>query len=170
MRSYIIMIPLIILSALQGKPLPIYGDGGNIRDWLYVEDHCRGILAALDRGRVGQSYNIGGSCERTNLQIVDSVCRELETLYPAADNTALRNQGISSYADLKTFVEDRPGHDRRYAIDASKIQTELAWAPQFDLDSGLRDTVAWYVDNLEWCKAVQSGSYRGERLGTPPTR
>ncbi len=164
------LIPLIILSALQGKPLPIYGDGGNIRDWLYVEDHCRGILAALERGRVGQSYNIGGSCERTNLQIVNSVCRELETLYPAADNTALRHQGISSYADLKTFVEDRPGHDRRYAIDASKIQTELAWGPQFDLESGLRDTVAWYVDNLEWCKAVQSGSYRGERLGTPPAR
>ncbi|MFP8874638.1 MAG: dTDP-glucose 4,6-dehydratase [Myxococcota bacterium] len=164
------LIPLVILSALQGKPLPIYGDGGNIRDWLYVEDHCRGILATLERGRVGQSYNIGASCERTNLQIVNSVCRELEALRPAADNNALRNQGISSYADLKTFVEDRPGHDRRYAIDSTKIQTELAWNPQFDLESGLRHTVAWYVDNLDWCEAVQSGSYRGERLGTPPAR
>ncbi len=160
------LIPLVILSALQGKPLPIYGDGGNIRDWLHVEDHCHGILAALEKGIVGEGYNIGGNSERTNLQIVDTICRELETLCPAVSNSALLSQGVSDYADLKTFVTDRPGHDRRYAIDSTKIQTQLGWQPEYDLESGLRQTVQWYVEHLDWCESVQTGSYRGQRLGT----
>ena len=159
------LIPLMISNALEGKPLPIYGDGGNVRDWLYVEDHCRGILSVLERGRPGENYNIGGNSERTNLEIVDTLCAELEKLRPAAQNPALGQQGIDEYVGLKTFVEDRPGHDRRYAIDASKIQSELGWQPAHDLTSGLALTVEWYLENGSWCEHVQSGSYNRERLG-----
>ncbi len=159
------LLPLMILNAVEGKPLPIYGDGGNVRDWLYVEDHCAGILRALQRGRPGEKYNLGGNCERTNLQIVDALCEQLEELHPAARNPALANAGVDAYADLKAFVEDRPGHDRRYAIDASRARDELGWEPAHDLSSGLAATVHWYLQNRDWCEAVQSGSYRRERLG-----
>jgi dTDP-glucose 4,6-dehydratase len=159
------LIPLIILNALEGKPLPIYGDGLNVRDWLYVEDHCDGVLRVLRRGRVGEKYNIGGAGERTNLAIVDAICAALEAIQPAAGNPALRAAGVGDYADLKTFVDDRPGHDRRYAIDASKIRRELGWSPAHDLDAGLAATVRWYLDHRPWCECVQSGSYARERLG-----
>jgi dTDP-glucose 4,6-dehydratase len=156
------LIPLMILNALAGEPLPIYGDGGNVRDWIYVEDHCEGVYAALTRGRPGERYNLGGNAERTNLQVVDALCAELERVVPAASNPALR---VASYAELKTFVADRPGHDRRYAIDAGKARRELGWEPAHDLAQGLRETVRWYLDHAAWCEAVQSGSYRRERLG-----
>ncbi len=159
------LIPLMTLNALEAKPLPIYGDGGNIRDWLYVEDHCEGILLALERGRVGEKYNIGGENERTNLQIVDRLCEALEEILPADENPALRAQGVASYAALKRFVADRPGHDRRYAIDARKIRAELGWRPRHDFESGLARTVSWYLENREWCEAMQSGKYQRERLG-----
>jgi dTDP-glucose 4,6-dehydratase len=158
------LIPLMILNALEGRPLPIYGDGGNVRDWLHVEDHGRGILAALARGRVGEKYNLGGHAERTNLQIVDAICDALEAEVPAAGNTALAARGARSYRDLKTHVPDRPGHDRRYAIDDAKARRELGWAPRHDLASGLRSTVRWYLAHRDWCAAV-SGGYGRERLG-----
>jgi dTDP-glucose 4,6-dehydratase len=159
------LIPLMILNALEGKALPIYGDGGNVRDWLYVEDHCAGILQVLERGRIGGKYNIGGRNERTNLQIVDRLCEVLEAVRPAAENPALRAKRVASYADLKTFVADRPGHDRRYAIDAAKIRSELDWQPRHDFESGIERTVRWYVENLDWCQQVQAGRYGRERLG-----
>ncbi len=156
------LIPLMILNALEGRPLPLYGDGGNVRDWLYVEDHCRGILEVLRHGRPGQKYNLGGGSERTNLQIVDTICDILERERPAAENPALAGR---SYRDLKTFVSDRPGHDRRYAINSRKIRRELGWKPQHNLASGLRATVRWYLANEAWCKAVQEGNYDRGRLG-----
>ncbi len=159
------LIPLMILNALEGKALPIYGDGGNVRDWLYVDDHCRGILLALEKGVPGEKYNIGGENERTNLEVVDLLCALLEAERPAAQNPMLRARGIENYAALKTFVADRPGHDRRYAIDATKIRRELGWEPQQDIESGLRQTVRWYLDNTKWCNDVQSGNYQRERLG-----
>jgi dTDP-glucose 4,6-dehydratase len=160
------LIPLMILNAVDGRPLPIYGDGGNVRDWLHVEDHCAGILLVLAKGRVGEKYNVGGGNERTNLQIVDRICDVLDELRPPADNPALAQRGLTSYAALKTFVPDRPGHDRRYAIDASLVRTELGWQPRHDFASGLRATAAWYVGNRQWCNTVQAGSYGRERLGT----
>jgi dTDP-glucose 4,6-dehydratase len=160
------LIPLVLLNAIEGKPLPIYGDGGNVRDWLYVEDHCAGILLALRNGKPGEKYNIGGGNERTNLQIVDQICAEVERVYPAADNGALRLQGKKSYSELKTFVPDRPGHDRRYAIDAAKIRAELGWKPDWDFGSGLAKTVRWYFDNQKWCETVLAGKYQRERLGS----
>jgi dTDP-glucose 4,6-dehydratase len=159
------LIPLMILNALDGKPLPIYGDGGNVRDWLYVLDHCEGILLALRNGRPGEKYNIGGGNERTNLQVVDRLCEILDEVHPAAGNPALSDRGLTSYAGLKTFVKDRPGHDRRYAIDAGKIREELGFEPRHDFESGLAATVRWYVANRAWCDSVQSGTYRRERLG-----
>ena len=159
------LIPLMTLNAIEGRPLPIYGDGGNVRDWLYVEDHCEGILLALEHGRVGEKYNIGGGNERTNLEIVDRLCEALEKLLPARENPALRAQGAASYTALKTFVADRPGHDRRYAIDATRIREQLGWRARHDFESGLARTVRWYLENREWCDAVQSGKYRRERLG-----
>ena len=159
------LIPLMILNAIEGMSLPIYGDGGNIRDWLYVEDHCRGIMAVLERGMPGERYNIGAGNERTNLQIVDSICRCLEKVLPPSRNSAMQKQGLSCYEQLKTFVPDRPGHDRRYAIDASKIRKELAWEPRYDLETGLARTIYWYIENQSWCKQVQEGKYRRERLG-----
>jgi len=159
------LIPLMTLNALEGKPLPIYGDGGNVRDWIYVDDHCRGVLTVLQKGRPGEKYNLGGRSERTNLQIVDGICELLESERPAAENPALRGRGIASYKDLKKLVADRPGHDRRYAIDDTKARTELGWEPRHDFASGLRATVRWYIDNRAWCEAVQSGTYDRERLG-----
>ncbi len=151
------LIPLIILNALEGKPLPVYGDGGNIRDWLYVEDHCQAIGRVLAAGSVGATYNIGGHNEKTNLDVVNTLCALLDELSPDA-------QG-GPHARLIHFVKDRPGHDRRYAIDAGKIRRELGWTPQESFETGLRKTVRWYLDNLDWCRRVQDGSYRGERLG-----
>lgn len=159
------LIPLMLLNGLEGKQLPIYGDGGNIRDWLYVEDHCRGLLLALQKGKPGEKYNIGGGNERTNLQIVDRICACLEELLPAAGNPALQRQGLTSYLSLKRFVKDRPGHDRRYAIDAGKIRLELGWRPQYDLDEGLARTARWYYEHRDWCQEVQQGKYNRERLG-----
>ena len=151
------LIPLVILNALDGKPLPVYGTGRNVRDWLYVEDHCEALAAVLGRGRPGEAYNIGGSSERTNLQVVQAVCALLDEIRPREDGRPYREQ-IS-------FVRDRPGHDLRYAVDASKIRGELGWAPRETFESGLRKTVLWYLDNLEWCRRVQDGRYQRERLG-----
>lgn len=159
------LIPLMLLNAIEGKSLPIYGDGGNIRDWLFVEDHCEGILQVLQRGRVGEKYNIGGHNERTNLEVIDYLCAALEKELPATKNATLQAKGVASYSALKTFVPDRPGHDRRYAIDASKIERELHWKPQHDFTSGLQRTVHWYLAHRDWCEAVQSGQYQRERLG-----
>jgi dTDP-glucose 4,6-dehydratase len=159
------LIPLMILNALEGKPLPIYGDGRNVRDWLYVDDHCAGILLALERGKPGEKYNLGGFGERANVEIVDALCAELERQHPAARNPALARAGVSSYAQLKQLVTDRPGHDRRYAIDSSRAQKELGWCPAHDLAAGLAATVRWYLEHRDWCDAVQSGRYRRERLG-----
>jgi dTDP-glucose 4,6-dehydratase len=157
------LIPLMILNALDGKPLPIYGDGGNVRDWIHVEDHCAGILLVLAEGRAGERYNIGGGNERTNLQIVDGICDALQEIQPPTSNPALSRR--QSYRDLKMFVPDRPGHDRRYAIDASKIRQELGWTPAYDFESGLARTIRWYFHHRDWCRTVLAGKYQGERLG-----
>ncbi len=162
------LIPLMLLNALEGKRLPIYGDGGNVRDWLYVVDHCEGILRVLEAGKPGEKYNIGGLNEKTNLEIVDRLCAILEEEAPALANTALVGKGLVRYDQLKTFVPDRPGHARRYAIDATRIRQDLGWSPRHDFESGLRETVRWYLANAGWCRAVQSGSYQRERLGLDP--
>ena len=156
------LIPLIIQKALRGEPLPIYGDGSNIRDWLFVEDHCRAILRVLEAGRPGEVYNVGGNSERTNLQVVDTLCALLDELVPGSPHRP--------HAGLKTFVTDRPGHDQRYAIDSSKLKRELGWAPQETFESGLRRTVAWYLDNAQWCARVTDGSYRASGSATPERR
>jgi dTDP-glucose 4,6-dehydratase len=160
------LIPLTILNAVEGKPLPIYGDGLYVRDWLHVDDHGRAILAALSRGRPGQKYNIGGDNELTNLALVDLLCAALESYLPAASNDAMRHAGKASYRDLRVHVPDRLGHDRRYAVDASKTRTELGWAPVQRFEAGLRDTVRWYLENRAWVDAVQrKARYERERLG-----
>jgi dTDP-glucose 4,6-dehydratase len=156
------LIPLIILNALEGKDLPVYGDGGQVRDWLHVQDHCAGIWLALQKGAKGEKYNIGGNNERTNLQIVKTLCAELEKSAPAAKNAALKGR---AYFDLVKHVTDRPGHDRRYAIDANKIQNELGWKATFNCEQGLAQTVQWYVANRDWCGQVQAGNYQRQRLG-----
>ena len=153
------LIPLIINNALNGKKIPVYGDGLNIRDWLYVEDHARALYCVATTGAVGENYNIGGHNERKNLEVVETVCSLLEELAPH------KPQGIAQYRDLIAFVDDRPGHDLRYAIDASKIARELGWMPQETFESGMRKTVQWYLANQAWWKPVQDGSYQGERLG-----
>lgn len=153
------LIPLVILNALEGKPLPVYGDGLQVRDWLFVEDHARALLRVVTEGQVGETYNIGGHNEQRNIDVVRGICSLLEELAPA------RPAGVARYEDLITFVKDRPGHDQRYAIDAGKIQHELGWVPEETFASGLRKTVQWYLDNLEWCRHVQDGSYQRERLG-----
>lgn len=159
------LIPLVLLNALEGKPLPIYGDGMNIRDWLYVEDHCSGIYLAYRKGRMGEKYNIGGNNERANIHIVDALCDTLEKFRPAAKNPALADRGIRSYRDLKVFVKDRPGHDRRYAIDAEKISKELGWRAEHNFETGIVQTVKWYLENEAWSRQVQEGKYTRERLG-----
>jgi dTDP-glucose 4,6-dehydratase len=158
------LIPLIIINALNGRELPVYGDGSNVRDWLYVVDHCSAILAVLKRGRVGETYNIGGNSEKRNLEVVETVCAILdETASPLADGRPRRT--------LIRFVEDRPGHDWRYAIDASKIRSELGWSPSVSFEEGIRHTISWYLENSVWTDSVLSGSYQdfyqsmyGERL------
>jgi dTDP-glucose 4,6-dehydratase len=157
------LIPLMILNAVEGRPLPIYGDGGNVRDWLHVEDHCMALLMVLAKGRPGEKYNVGGGNERTNLEIVEEICQALEEQRPAASNPMLN--GTPSYKTLKTFVPDRPGHDRRYAIDSSKIARELGWRPRWTMEEGLRDTVRWYLEHRDWCRQVQAGQYDRQRLG-----
>jgi dTDP-glucose 4,6-dehydratase len=160
------LIPLMILNTVEGRDLPIYGDGSNVRDWIYVEDHCRGILAALERGAPGETYNLGGQSERTNLEIVQRICDEVERRLPAADNPALRARGLDSYRGLQTFVTDRPGHDQRYAIDDGKARAALGWEPRETLDSGLAATVDWYLDHDDWHRAIQEEKgYGRERLG-----
>ncbi len=146
------LIPLVILNALDGKPIPVYGDGQQIRDWLYVGDHCSAIGEVLANGRLGETYNIGGWNEKANLEVVNTICAILDELKPRADG--------KSYADQITFIKDRPGHDRRYAIDASKIEEELGWRPAETFDTGIRKTVQWYLDNSDWVQGVVTGSYR----------
>ena len=148
------LIPLVILNALAGKPLPIYGNGQQIRDWLYVEDHARALYLVATEGKIGETYNIGGHNEHTNIEVVQTICALLEELAPN------KPHGVTSYAELITYVKDRPGHDLRYAIDASKIQQSLGWTPQETFSSGLRQTVLWYLNNSEWVEHVQSGEYQ----------
>jgi len=152
------LIPLVILNALDGKSLPVYGNGQQVRDWLFVEDHARALLQVVTRGQIGETYNIGGHNEQKNLDVVHAICDLLDELQPRA---------AGSYREQITFVTDRPGHDLRYAIDASKIARELGWTPAETFPSGLRKTVRWYLDNLDWCRRVQDGSYQRERLGAP---
>lgn len=149
------LIPLVILNALEGKPLPIYGKGTQVRDWLFVEDHARALYRVVKDGVVGQTYNIGGHNEKQNIEVVQLICDLLQDLVPSAN----------PYRDLIIHVTDRPGHDLRYAIDASKIQKELGWTPEETFETGIRKTIQWYLDNLDWCLRVQDGSYQRERLG-----
>jgi len=151
------LIPLVILNAKAGKPLPVYGKGDNIRDWLYVDDHARALRLVLEKGQPGETYNIGGHNERTNLDVVQGICRLLDEMLPDSPQVP--------HEKLITFVADRPGHDQRYAIDAGKIERELGWTPAETFETGLKRTVAWYLANDEWCRNVQSGGYRQERLG-----
>lgn len=151
------LIPLVILNALEGKALPVYGKGERIRDWLYVEDHARALYKVVTEGGVGETYNIGGHNEKQNIEVVKTICELLDELAPSQH---------SPYANLITYVADRPGHDLRYAIDADKIERELGWRPEETFETGIHKTVQWYLDNLEWCRRVQDGSYQRERLGT----
>lgn len=151
------LIPLMIAKAMAGEPLPIYGDGSNVRDWLYVEDHCRAIARVLEGGRPGEVYNIGGNSERTNLEVVDTLCALLDA--------ALPDSAHRPHERLKQFVSDRPGHDRRYAIDATKLKRELGWEPKETFESGMQRTLTWYLEHREWSRRVTDGSYRGQRLG-----
>ncbi|MFP3977872.1 dTDP-glucose 4,6-dehydratase [Marinobacter sp. KMM 10035] len=153
------LIPLVILNALEGKPLPVYGKGDQIRDWLYVEDHARALYEVVKKGAIGETYNIGGHNEKKNIDVVQAICDLLEEYAPE------KPPGLALYLDLITFVTDRPGHDHRYAIDASKIQKELGWIPKETFETGLRKTVQWYLNNQEWCRRVQDGSYQRERIG-----
>lgn len=151
------LIPLVILNALDAKPLPVYGNGQQIRDWLFVEDHARALYKVVTEGVVGETYNIGGHNEKQNIEVVKTICKILDELKPQANG--------QTYESLITFVKDRPGHDLRYAIDATKIQNELGWTPAETFETGIRKTVEWYLDNLDWCHRVQDGSYQRERLG-----
>ncbi len=153
------LIPLTILNALEGKPLPVYGKGNQIRDWLYVEDHARALVLVATKGGIAETYNIGGHNEKENIEVVHAICELLEKLAPS------KPQDIISYKDLITHVKDRPGHDLRYAIDASKIEQELDWVPHETFESGIRKTVEWYLNNQAWCANVQDGSYQRDRLG-----
>jgi dTDP-glucose 4,6-dehydratase len=152
------LIPLVIARALAGEPLPVYGDGRNVRDWLYVGDHCAAIRAVLERGRVGETYNVGGDAEKQNIEVVRTICALLDARRPRADG--------KPRTDQITYVADRPGHDRRYAIDASRLKRELGWAPAHSFEQGIADTVDWYLDHQDWVGRVLDGSYRLERIGT----
>ena len=154
------LIPLMTLNAIEGKPLPVYGDGLNVRDWLFVEDHCTALESVLDSGQVGETYNVGGDCEQTNINIVKTICRTVNDALPELTHRC---------EDLIRFVKDRAGHDRRYAIDASKIKQELGWKPATAFDSGIAKTVRWYIDNTTWVERVTSGKYQRERLGVART-
>ena len=153
------LIPHVILNAISGKPLPVYGDGSQIRDWLYVEDHAQALLQVVTEGEVGETYNIGGHNEKKNIEVVEAICDLLEELAPN------KPSGVVHYRDLITFVKDRPGHDARYAIDASKIERKLGWVPEESFETGLRKTVQWYLENKKWWERVLSGAYRLERIG-----
>ncbi|MCS3610005.1 dTDP-glucose 4,6-dehydratase [Erwinia rhapontici] len=153
------LIPLMIINALAGKPLPVYGDGGQIRDWLYVDDHARALYQVVTQGKVGETYNIGGHNERRNIEVVETLCTLLEEFAPN------KPAGLQQYRDLITWVTDRPGHDRRYAIDAGKIERELGWRPKETFESGMRKTVSWFINHPDWWQNILDGSYRGERLG-----
>jgi dTDP-glucose 4,6-dehydratase len=155
------LIPLVTLNALEGKKLPIYGDGQQVRDWLYVVDHCEAILLVLQKGLVGETYNVGGLNEKPNLELVHKLCALLDRLAPRADG--------KPYAEQITFVPDRPGHDRRYAINCAKIQRELGWSPRETFETGFEKTVAWYLDNKRWANSITSKDYARERLGTGNT-
>jgi len=165
---------------LEGEPLPVYGRGEHVRDWLYVEDHARALRLVLEKGRLGETYNIGGHCERKNIEVVRAICDILDELWSSGEIQSDCNNGKlsptndygssnTSYQSLITFVSDRPGHDQRYAIDASKIERELGWAPKETFETGLRKTIKWYLENREWCRRVQDGSYQRERLGLKNT-
>jgi len=158
------LIPLMILNALEGKSLPVYGDGQQIRDWLYVEDHARALYLAATKGEIGQTYNIGGHNEKTNIDVVRTICNLLGELVPNSCHSC-ESRNLEGYEKLIKFVEDRPGHDKRYAIDASKIEQELGWKPQETFDSGIRKTVEWYLNNNSWWSRILDGSYSRERLG-----
>lgn len=153
------LIPLMVLNAINGKPLPVYGTGENIRDWLYVEDHAKALIRILEMGRLGETYNISGYCERCNIDVVNTICELLEELAPS------KPAGLNCYKDLITYVTDRPGHDVRYSMDATKLESELGWLPGETFESGLRKTVQWYLENADWCQRIQNGSYQGQRLG-----
>ena len=153
------LIPHVILNAIKGKPLPIYGDGSQVRDWLYVEDHARALYEVITKGHAGETYNIGGNNEKKNIEVVECICDLLDELAPS------KLDGIESYSELITFVEDRPGHDERYAIDSSKIKKELGWKPTVNFEEGLRETVKWYLNNKKWWERVLSGDYALDRLG-----
>lgn len=153
------LIPLVILNAVAGKLLPVYGDGAQIRDWLFVEDHARALYKVVTEGEIGETYNIGGHNERKNIEVVQTICALLEELAPN------KPAGVTHYRDLITYVKDRPGHDMRYAIDAGKIERELGWRPEETFETGMRKTVSWYLNNEKWWRSVQDGSYAGERLG-----
>jgi len=153
------LIPLMILNALEGKPLPVYGDGQQVRDWLFVEDHARALILVAKQGQFGETYNIGGHNEVKNIDVVQNICRILD------EKITNKPAGVNLFEDLITFVQDRPGHDVRYAIDASKIQKDLNWVPIEDFASGMEKTIQWYLDNQAWCDDVQSGSYQRDRLG-----
>lgn len=160
------LIPLVILNALDGKDLPVYGKGNQIRDWLYVEDHAQALVLVATKGKVGETYNIGGHNEKQNIEVVETICAILDEVKPPVIARSDSDVAISSYKDLITYVADRPGHDMRYAIDASKIQKELGWSPKETFESGIRKTVEWYLANQQWCQHVQDGSYQRERLGS----
>ena len=153
------LIPLMILNAIEGKPLPVYGDGMQIRDWLYVEDHARALYKVVTEGEIGETYNIGGHNEKANIEVVKTICSLLEEFVPQ------KPEGVQQYQDLITYVTDRPGHDVRYAIDASKIERELGWTPEESFETGIRKTVEWYLNNKQWWSRVLDGSYSLERLG-----
>jgi dTDP-glucose 4,6-dehydratase len=159
------LIPLMILNGLEGKTLPIYGDGGNIRDWIYVEDHCTGIVRALEAGQPGEQYAFGGNTELSNLDVVDGICEVLELLQPAAKNKALQEKGFRAYHELKCFVKDRPGHDQRYAIDSAKAKRELDWTPQFEFQAALLKTIEWVLEHEDWRMAVAAEGEARERQG-----
>jgi dTDP-glucose 4,6-dehydratase len=162
------LIPLVILNALEGKPLPIYGKGDQIRDWLYVEDHARALYKVLTDGKIGETYNVGGNNEKQNIEVVKTICTILNELVPASQNSVAKREAfdIQRYESLITFVKDRPGHDRRYAIDASKIKLKLGWEPCETFESGMRKTVQWYLDNPLWCQRIKDGSYQGNFIGS----
>jgi len=160
------LIPLVILNALDGVSLPIYGKGDNIRDWLYVEDHVKALLCVLEKGAAGETYNVGGNNERTNLQVVEAICSELDRAQPHR----LVKLGLCSFKDLITFVPDRPGHDKRYAIDSSKLKTQLGWLPEEHFESGIAKTVRWYLDNEWWWRPIRENKYSGQRLGSDASK
>jgi dTDP-glucose 4,6-dehydratase len=153
------VIPLMILNALSGKPLPVYGDGSNVRDWIYVEDHCKAVKLAFEKGRPGEVYAVGANNEQRNINLVNQICTILDDIAPPVEIPQLRDRGLKSYSELISFVEDRPGHDHRYAIDSTKITRELGWQPEVDFEEGLRQTVEWYLSNPEWVDQASGGSY-----------